>query len=316
MSEIALGDRLASWTRPVRLVVTWAVPLVLVGVLVWRWRSVYEGTRLLGDAGWPWLVAAAVSVVATWAAGAFSQMGATTAQLPVVRVFATQVAGSFVNHVLPSGLGLVTVNLRMLRRCGVSRGGAVGAVSLNAAVGFAVRVAVLFALLAVRPGIAHLSRRDVLAVGGAVVLVVAVGVVVSWLCRHRWRPEGRVRTTLAALWTILRRPDRAVLLWAGSAAVPALHVVTLTLVLRGLGQSAPMTTVAVAYLGAAAVSTLIPSPSGFGAFDVALLAALTECGLPATAALAAVIVYRLLSAWLPVLPGAAMLVVLLRRGVI
>lgn len=316
MSEIALGDRLATWSRPVRLVVTWAVPLALAGVLVWRWRSVYEGTLLLGDAGWPWLVAAAVSVVATWAAGAFSQMGATTARLPVVRVFATQVAGSFVNHVFPSGLGLVTVNLRMLRRCGVSRGGAVGAVSLNAVVGFVVRVAILFGLLVAQPAIAHVSRRDVLAIGGAVALAVAVGVVVSWLCRHRWRPEGKIRTTLTALWTVLRRPDRAALLWAGAVAVPALHVVTLTLVLRGLDQPAPLSEVAVAYLGAAAVSTLIPSPSGFGAFDVALLAALTGCGLDASAALAGVIVYRLLSAWLPVLPGAAMLVLLLRRGVI
>lgn len=316
MSEIALGDRMAACGRPVRLIVTWAVPVVLAGLLAWHWSSVNSGASALRHVGWEWTAGAAATVIVTWAAGTCSQLGATTARLPVVRVLATQVAGDFVNHVLPAGSGLWAVNLRMLRRCGLSRVGALGAVSLNAAAGFVLRLVALVVLLAVQPDIVHLPRRDVLAAAGCLALATAIGVVVCWLGRRRWQPGEQLRTTLTALWDVLRRPDRALLLWSGSATVPALHILTVVLVLRGLGASTPWPTIAIAYLAAAAVGTVIPSPGGFGAFDVTLLAGLTSTGLAPSVALAGVIGYRLLSVWLPLVPGAAILLLLLRRRMI
>lgn len=316
MSQIALGDRMAAWGRPVRLIVTWAVPVVLVGLVLWHWSSVNAGTEALRHVGWRWSAAAAATVIVSWVAGAFCQLGATTERLPVVRVFATQVAGDFVNHVLPAGTGLWAVNLRMLRRSGLSPGGALGAVSLNAAAGFVLRVLALVALLAVQPGIVHLPRHDVLGAAGMVLSLAAAAALVCWFGRRRWRLAERTRTTATALWEVLRRPDRAVMLWAGSAAVPALHILTLALVLHGLGAPTPLATIAIAYLAAAAIGTVVPSPGGLGAFDVTLLAGLTSTGLTTPVALAGVIGYRLLTVWIPLVPGAAILVFLLRRRLI
>ena len=74
--------------------------------------------------------------------------------------------------------------------------------------------------------------------------------------------------------------------------------------------------VALAYLVASSVSALVPSPGGFGALDVALVAGLVAVGTPSATALATVLAYRLLTVWVPLVPGACVLAVLLRRRVI
>jgi uncharacterized membrane protein YbhN (UPF0104 family) len=303
-----MTDTLALTPGRGRLVIAAAAPLVLVALLVWRWSTVDAGTDAMVRADRLWLLGALLSVGLTWVAGSCCQMGATIMPLPMGRVFATQVAGSFVNHVLPAGVGVAAVNLRMLRKCGLTRAGAAGAVGLNAAAGFIVHAIALVALLLVFGARGtRLDRTTVLAIAGGVL----VGAVILGLLALRLAPQvGRT------LRTALAHPGRAAMLWVGSAAVPALHIVTLAAVLQALDRPVAIGTLAVAYLGASAVASIIPSPGGFGGLDVALLAALTATGITASAAAAAVIGYRLLTVWLPLLPGAATLVLLLHRRII
>ena len=98
--------------------------------------------------------------------------------------------------------------------------------------------------------------------------------------------------------------------------MPLLHCLTLYAVLLSLGGGVPFVPVALAYLVASSVSALVPSPGGFGALDVALVAGLVAVGTPSATALATVLAYRLLTVWLPLVPGACVLAVLLRRRVI
>jgi uncharacterized membrane protein YbhN (UPF0104 family) len=303
-----MTDTLALTPGRGRLMIAAAAPLVLVALLVWRWSTVDAGTDAMVRADRLWLLGALLSVGLTWVAGSCCQMGATIMPLPMGRVFATQVAGSFVNHVLPAGVGVAALNLRMLRKCGLTRAGAAGAVGLNAAAGFIVHAIALVALLLVFGARGtRLDRTTVLAISGGVL----VGAVILGLLALRLAPQvGRT------LRTALAHPGRAAMLWVGSAAVPALHIVTLAAVLQALDRPVAIGTLAVAYLGASAVASIIPSPGGFGGLDVALLAALTATGITASAAAAAVIGYRLLTVWLPLLPGAATLVLLLHRRII
>jgi uncharacterized membrane protein YbhN (UPF0104 family) len=303
-----MTDTLALTPGRGRLMIAAAAPLVLVALLVWRWSTVDAGTDAMVRADRLWLLGALLSVGLTWVAGSCCQMGATIMPLPMGRVFATQVAGSFVNHVLPAGVGVAALNLRMLRKCGLTRAGAAGAVGLNAAAGFIVHAIALVALLLVFGARGtRLDRTTVLAIAGGVL----VGAVILGLLALRLAPQvGRT------LRTALAHPGRAAMLWVGSAAVPALHIVTLAAVLQALDRPVAIGTLAVAYLGASAVASIIPSPGGFGGLDVALLAALTATGITASAAAAAVIGYRLLTVWLPLLPGAATLVLLLHRRII
>jgi uncharacterized membrane protein YbhN (UPF0104 family) len=317
----SVGQRPAWWspalTCRLRIGLGLACPLVLIGVMVANWSAVAAGGNAMTRADGEWVVLAAVGVVATWVAGTCCQLGAVTARLPVRRVLATQVAGSFTNHVLPAGVGVAAVNLRMLRRAGLSRVDATGAVALNTAAGVIVHLCGLVVVLTLipRPGQFDPPARIELLVPVAAALVV-LGV---WIWRSPTRTgprRGSLRAGLAQARVVLRRPGRAVLLWLGSAAVPALHIAVLLAVLHSLSMPAPVAATTIAYLGASAVAAAIPSPGGFGSLDAALAAALTALGTPAGHAIAAVVGYRLLTVWLPLLPGAATFLLLLRRRLI
>lgn len=64
------------------------------------------------------------------------------------------------------------------------------------------------------------------------------------------------------------------------------------------------------------MAALVPSPGGFGALDVTLVAGLVAVGAPTTTAVAAVLGFRLITVWVPMVPGALVFAVLLRRRVL
>jgi uncharacterized membrane protein YbhN (UPF0104 family) len=305
------------------LAVTVAVAVI---VLLVRHRTTLDaGTDSVAGADPIWLLLAAAGTLLLWTAGTVSQLGSVAARLPVRRLFAVQVAATFANHVLPSGSGGMAVNVRFLQRCGLSRGAAVGAVALNLAAGTVTHVVVLLAALLLAPSslaaaLAHGGRPGGLPAGSWPLIAVAVLVpaaVLLWVFRAAVARFARgLAGHLAILSTVLRTPRRAVQLWSGSIAVPVLHCLVLYAVLRSLDGSVPPAPVALAYLAASSVAALVPSPGGFGALDVALVAGLVAVGTPSAVALATVLAYRLLTVWVPLLPGACVLAVLIRRGVI
>jgi uncharacterized protein (TIRG00374 family) len=117
----------------------------------------------------------------------------------------------------------------------------------------------------------------------------------------------------AALGAVVRNPGRAVLLWVGSITSPVLHAIILIAVFKSLATGVPALTLALVYLVASAVSALVPSPGGFGALDVALVAGMVAVGAPSATAVAVVLGYRLVIVWAPLVPGALVFAFLLRR---
>src|SRR5699024_2103870 len=79
-------------------------------------------------------------------------------------------------------------------------------------------------------------------------------------------------------------------------------------------EQVSLVAVAVVFLAGNAVGSAAPTPGGLGAVEVALIGGLTAvAGVPAAVALPAVLLFRLLTFWLPVLPGWAAFPYLQRR---
>jgi uncharacterized membrane protein YbhN (UPF0104 family) len=300
-----------------------AVTLTMVALLVHERAALDAGSDSVAGADRAWLVLAATGILGLWVAGTVSQLGSVPVRLPFRRLFAVQVAAGFANHVLPAGCGGMAVNVRFLHRNGLSRPAAVGSVALNLLAGTVTHTALLVVAVLLAPAslTAAYARGGPAGPPGSWPLLVAVGlplaVLLVWATR-RWGARGvrHVREQLGTLGAVLRTPLRAAQLWLGSLAVPVLHCLTLWAVLRSLGGTVPLVPLALAYLVASAVAALLPSPGGFGALDVTLVGGLVAVGAPATTALATVLAYRLMTVWVPLLPGACMLAVLVRRRVI
>ncbi len=70
------------------------------------------------------------------------------------------------------------------------------------------------------------------------------------------------------------------------------------------------------YLAGATIGQAAPTPGGLGAVEAALAAGLTAAGLDAGTAVSAVLLYRLITFWLPTVPGYLALNRLTREGLL
>ncbi|MBT3165568.1 UPF0104 family protein [Streptomyces sp. Vc74B-19] len=298
------------------------LPLLLVTVVAVRQRAVLsEGFGLLTTAHWPWLLAAAGLTCLTWVAAACTRQGAVLEPLPGRRLLATQFAAGAANHLLPTGLGASAVNLRFMAVCGLSPARSSAALALYLLAECVGRVGLLGALLVVFPDALPFGSLlpDEVPVGvflaaGAVPAVV-VGALAS-VRRVRTVVGGFLRTALGEARSVHTRPARALALWGGALAFPALQAGVLVLVAQAFGLSVPAAHLTVAYLAATVAVALVPTPGGIGSVEAALVVALVAVGGAAAVATAVVLVFRLITVWLPLLPGAVTLAALVRLKVI
>jgi uncharacterized membrane protein YbhN (UPF0104 family) len=306
--------------------------------------TIAAGSATLAGADLGWLGLAAALTTALWVAGTAAQLGAVPIRPRLTELFVVQVAAGFVNHVVPGGVGGMTVNVRYLQRSGMTRPAALASVGLNSVATLVTHLALVAALWAMAPAVLpvgvldHALARPISAVRGlamgaspevlvtvpVLLLALAAWVMALGSARRRdaaARARGvvaglarNVRQGARSLLAVLGHPGRATLLWAGSAASPALHALILVAVYHSMTGALGWVTVAMVYLVASSVAALVPSPGGFGSLDVALIGGLVAVGASTTTAVAVVLGYRLLTVWLPLVPGALVFAVLLHRS--
>jgi uncharacterized membrane protein YbhN (UPF0104 family) len=298
------------------------LPLLLVTVVAVRHRSVLvEGFGHLAHAQWPWLVAAAGATCLTWVAAALTRQGAVVEPLPKRRLLATQFAAGAANHLLPTGLGASAVNLRFMTVCGVPLARSSAALALYLLAESIGRLGLLAVLFIAFPGALRLGTLlpegalGPLLLALAAVLAVAAGVL-ACVRRLRTAVFSFLRTALGEARSVHTRPARALALWGGSLAFPALQAAGLAAVGQALGLPVPPLHMALAYLAATVAVALVPTPGGIGSVEAALVVALVAAGGPLAVATAVVLAYRIITVWLPLLPGALTLGALVRLKVI
>ncbi|ANH94831.1 MULTISPECIES: lysylphosphatidylglycerol synthase domain-containing protein [unclassified Streptomyces] len=276
-----------------------------------HWPVVASGADRLAVADRGWLLLGATAALATWACAALAQQGAVAERLPRGRLLAAQFAASAANHVLPAGLGAGAVNLRFLMRCGLPAGRSAGALAVKAAAGALARGVLIAVLAALCPGVLRLPEVPVAALAAAGAVVALVTLLLCGPLRSRWRRAvGAVGADIRA---VHARPHRAAALWGGSFAFAAAHALVVIAVVQAVGLPLSPLRVALLYLAASSAAALLPTPGGLGSLDAALAFALTSAGAPGTAAASAVLGYRLLTVWLPLIPGLLVLGALIRR---
>jgi uncharacterized protein (TIRG00374 family) len=78
------------------------------------------------------------------------------------------------------------------------------------------------------------------------------------------------------------------------------YILCLAVSVLAVGGHASLPAIAVVFLTGNAIGSAVPTPGGLGAIEAALTAGLTAAGLPGSEALSAVLVFRLITFWLPI----------------
>ncbi|GAA2552410.1 MULTISPECIES: lysylphosphatidylglycerol synthase transmembrane domain-containing protein [Streptomyces] len=265
---------------------------------------------LIANAEWGWVIAAVLFSAASYFAAALALLGFVPERVPFLRTVAAQVAGSFVKIVAPAAVGGVALNTRFLQRAGVRPGLAVASVGASQLFGLGCHILMLlsFGYLTGTEKTPSLSpSRTVIA--GLLTVAVLVLVVTSVPFLRKF-VVTRVRSLFAGvvprMLDVLQRPQKLVTGIGGMLLLTACFVMCLDASIRAFGDettSISIASVAVVFLAGNALGSAAPTPGGVGAVEATLTVGLIAVGLPKEVAAPAVLLFRLLTLWLPVLPG-------------
>ncbi|MEU5044660.1 lysylphosphatidylglycerol synthase domain-containing protein [Streptomyces griseorubiginosus] len=265
---------------------------------------------LIENAEWGWVAAAVLFSACSYFAAAMALLGFVPERVGFLRTVAAQVAGSFVKIVAPAAVGGVALNTRFLQRQGVRPGLAVASVGASQLFGLGCHILMLlsFGYLTGTEKTPSLSpSRTVIA--GLLTVAVLVLVVTSVPFLRKF-VVTRVRSLFAGvvprMLDVLQRPQKLVTGIGGMLLLTACFVMCLDASIRAFGQegtSLSIASVAVVFLAGNALGSAAPTPGGVGAVEATLTVGLIAVGLPKEVAAPAVLLFRLLTLWLPVLPG-------------
>lgn len=277
---------------------------------------------LFDSAEWGWVAAAVLFSALSYFAAAMSLLGFVPERVPFLRTVAAQVAGSFVKIVAPAAVGGVALNTRFLQRAGVRPGLAVASVGASQLFGLGCHILMLlsFGYLTGTEKTPSLSpSRTVIA--GLLTVAVLVLVVTSVPLLRKF-VSTRVRSLFAGvvprMLDVLQRPQKLITGIGGMLLLTACFVMCLDASIRAFGNeettSLSLASVAVVFLAGNALGSAAPTPGGIGAVEATLTVGLIAVGLPKEVAAPAVLLYRLLTLWIPVLPGWLFFNHLTRKG--
>ena len=265
-----------------------------------------------------WFAFAGLAAVGGVVAATMSFVGFVPERLNLAQAGLAQLAGGFANLVTPSGVGGMAVGTRFLQRAGVAPRKAIASVGASQVVGLALHLLLIMVfgyLASVHYG-PSLSTSPALITGVLVAAVLAlVGAGVPRL--RRWiatRLQSLFAGVLPRLLDLLQHPVKLAVGVAGQLLVSLTSAACLYFCCLAFGLHPGLAAVTVANLIGGALGSAVPTPGGVGGVELLLSGALAQTiGVSAAEALPPVLLFRVLTFWLPVLPGWLSLVWLQHR---
>ncbi|MEV8531145.1 lysylphosphatidylglycerol synthase transmembrane domain-containing protein [Streptomyces sp. NPDC051211] len=277
---------------------------------------------ILGEAEWGWVGAAVAFSALSYIAAAMSLLGFVPERVPFLRTVCAQVAGSFVKLVAPAAIGGVALNTRFLQRAGVRPGLAVASVGASQLFGLGSHILLLlsFGYLTGTENTQEMTpSRTVIAGLLTVAVLVLVVTAIPFLRKF---VATRVRALFAGvvprMLDVLQRPQKLLTGIGGMLLLTGCFVMCLDASIRafGGGEAISLASIAVVFLAGNALGSAAPTPGGVGAVETTLTLGLIAAGLEKEIAISAVLLFRLMTFWLPVLPGWLSFNFLTRKGAI
>jgi undecaprenyl-diphosphatase len=271
--------------------------------------QVSSSWHALLHANWAWLPVIIGLSALTYVASAIALIGSVPGPVPFGPAVLAQGASSFINRVSPANVGGMALNARFLQKTGTRAPASVAAVGVNALAGAIMHVALIVVFFALAGH--DLTKAFKLPSGSKILLALAViiaviGVILATRPGRRWTRKQLIpgaRSAAGSLRQAAASPFKLSLLIGGSALITLAYIAGLAASVQAFGGGPGLVVLGAVYLAAAALAAAAPTPGGLGAIEAALVAGLTGVGMQPGPAVSAVLLYRLATYWLPVLPG-------------
>ena len=220
-----------------------------------------------------------------------------------------QFANTFAATTTPAGVGGLALSTRFLQKAGLGTVRATAAVAVQQAVQVITHVALLIFFSVAAGASADLShfvpKLTLLYLLGGVALG-AVGAFLFVPKLRHWLDSAirpKINEVGSDLVELVREPKRFALIVLGAAGTTLGMAFTLWCSIEAFGGGTNFVTVTVVTMVGGTLASAAPTPGGVGAVEAALIGGLAAFGVPTAIAVPSVLLYRVLTVWIPVFVG-------------
>lgn len=263
----------------------------------------------LQTANWWWaLLGLAVSAL-TYVGAAAALWACASGLVSFRNLTIMQVANTFAATTTPAGVGGLALSVRFLQKGGLGAVRATAAVALQQSVQVITHVGLLIFFSVAAGTSADLAHFVPDATVLYLIAGVALGIVGTFMfvptLRHWLRNAVRpqLKEVFGELGDLIKDPKRFSIIVLGCAATTLGAALALWASIEAFGGGTTFVTVTVVTMIGGTLASAAPTPGGVGAVEAALIGGLAAFGLPAGIAVPSVLLYRVLTCWLPVFCG-------------
>jgi len=289
------------------------IQLVLLGALVYVAypfiSTVPTFFNALSKANWWWAVLGLAISASTYVGAAAALWASADESVNFWRLAIAQVANTFAATTTPAGVGGLALSTRILQKSGLSTTRATTAVALQQSMQVIMHVLLLIFFSTAAGAGTDLSHFVPKAIMLYLIAGVALGIVGTFLLvpnLRRWLATAvrpKVKEIAKDIIEVAREPKRLSLIVLGCAGTTLGAALALWASVEALGGDVSFVTVTVVTMVGGTLASAAPTPGGVGAVEAALIGGLAAFGVPAAVSVPSVLLYRVITCWLPVFIG-------------
>ena len=263
----------------------------------------------LRTANWWWALLGLLVSALTYVGAAAALWACADGTVRFWKLSIMQVANTFAATTTPAGVGGLALSTRFLQKGGLSAMRATAAVALQQSVQVIVHLALLILFSAVAGASTNLSHFVPSATLLYLIAGVALGIIGTFLFVPKLRGwlatavRPKVNEVSSDLVNLAREPRRLALIILGAAGTTLGAALALWASIEAFGGGTTFVTVTVVTMVGGTLASAAPTPGGVGAVEAALIGGLAAFGVPAAVGVPSVLLYRMLTCWIPVFVG-------------
>ena len=264
-------------------------------------------SEVFRNADTTWVLIGLSFSISTYIAATLALSGVVPERLKFWKTLQAQFAVSFATLVTPPTLGSVAINIRYLSKQGMHSALAGASIAVSQALSFVSHIILLFIAVIVAGTSSDFTFRPprtaiivFLIVALSVTALLTIPNIRSWASQKIQPIFSQVVPRLSSL---ANQPAKLATGVFGVFLLNVSYCLCLVASVRAFTPDASVAAIALVYLTAAVVGQAAPTPGGLGAVEAAMAAGLTAAGIDPGIAISATLIFRLLTFWLPTLPG-------------